>query len=451
MAFGKRRARGRSVGRKRSFVRKPFRKMGGRKRARSATPKRMISMSGRTRTVTNSKEVPQFSSTKMTNVVSHREYIGDVFTGGIQPDDKTAPYSSPFTIGNVQVAGSGEVLGNGGFKINVGVKDTFPWLYNLARNYEQYRVHGMVFEFKSLSADALNSTNTALGSVIMATEYNAANPIFESKQQMENYEFAQSCKPSVSMMHAIECAPNLTSVSELYVRAGPIPLYQDPRLYDLGTFQIATCGMQAAQINIGELWCTYLVELIKPKIPNLVATLPVPLLSGLIWNSRTTGPQICGPKSQQYPNLVVLDAPGSASNDPIIVGTQISIGKFDTLDGPLGDQYGRALLQPGTTYRITASAQIGITDVLTDGQKFAFAIMLGDKPYIVNCNPYGVVTCIGSAAFLDVTTDFMYTVAGGNTTPWYCFLAAWQVEGSNANFTISQVLFEIWQIGCAVC
>ena len=35
--------------------------------------------------------------------------------------------------------------------------------------FQQYRLDGMIFQFKSMSADALNSTNTALGQVIMAT------------------------------------------------------------------------------------------------------------------------------------------------------------------------------------------------------------------------------------------------------------------------------------------
>ena len=66
--------------------------MGGRKRARSVTPApyrsrgtyhALNARAPMTRTVTNSREVPQFSSTKMTNVVSHREYIGDLYTGGV--------------------------------------------------------------------------------------------------------------------------------------------------------------------------------------------------------------------------------------------------------------------------------------------------------------------------------------------------------------------------------
>ena len=75
-----------------------------------------------------------------------------------------------------------------------------------------------------MSADALNSVNTALGQVIMATDYNAANPPFAQKSEMENYEYGQSAKPSESAIHPIECARLQTTISELYTRAGAVPL-----------------------------------------------------------------------------------------------------------------------------------------------------------------------------------------------------------------------------------
>jgi hypothetical protein len=42
-------------------------------------------------------------------------------------------------------------------------------------------MHGLVFEYKSMSADALNSVNTALGQVIMSVQYDAANLPFVNK------------------------------------------------------------------------------------------------------------------------------------------------------------------------------------------------------------------------------------------------------------------------------
>jgi len=113
--------------------------------------------------------------------------------------------------------------------------------------------------------------NPALGTVVMATEYNVYNPLFASKQQMENYEWATSCKPSCSMLHEIETAKKETPVHTMYV-TGANNLTQlgttvgDARLYFLGLFALAVTGMQSAGFNIGELWVSYEIELKKPRI-----------------------------------------------------------------------------------------------------------------------------------------------------------------------------------------
>lgn len=73
-------------------------------------------------------------------IITHREYIGDVITSGTAGAFKTNTYY-----------------------INPGLNKTFPWLSQIAQNFESYRMLGCAFEFKSMSSDALNSTNTALG------------------------------------------------------------------------------------------------------------------------------------------------------------------------------------------------------------------------------------------------------------------------------------------------
>lgn len=198
-------------------------------------------------TLSDGTSPPQFTSGKRITKVCHREYIKDIFSGPTLVSGATA-----FNIET--------------FSINPGLEQTFPWLTSVAANYECYRIDGMIFEFKSMSSNALTSTNTALGTVIMATQYNAASTDFVNKQQMENYEFAQSCKPAESMLHMIECARNETPIPELYVRLGAVPSNQDQRLYDIGDFSIATQGMQAENINLGELWVTYDITLFKPKL-----------------------------------------------------------------------------------------------------------------------------------------------------------------------------------------
>lgn len=179
-------------------------------------------------------------------VIRFQEYISDIYT--------TADIANPSAF-NIQ-----------SYLINAANSITFPWLSQLAANYEQYFVEGMIFEFRSTSADALNSTNTALGSVMLATQYDVADPVFRSKAEMLNYEYSNSIKPSDNCMHMIECAPSQTVLAGLYTLDGSVPSGTDSRLYHLGRFNIATVGFQAANVNIGELHVTYQVRLLKPKL-----------------------------------------------------------------------------------------------------------------------------------------------------------------------------------------
>lgn len=206
----------------------------------------------------NTREIPEFVNEQgFSNIVHHREFITDI---------TTASAANTFKVQ--------------GYALNPGVTGTFPWLSKLAQNYEQYKIHGMVFMFKSTSADALNSTNTALGSVIMATDYNPATALYRSKAEMANSQFAQSAKPSCSQMHGIECATSQKPTSILYLRSGAVPTGQDPRWFDYGTFQIATEGFQGTSVKVGELWVSYLVEFLKPQVPYTpTGNLPSALLN----------------------------------------------------------------------------------------------------------------------------------------------------------------------------
>jgi len=138
-------------------------------------------------------------------VVEHREYIMDIFS---------APTNGP----------AGSAFNLQSFDIQPGLENTFPWLTQVAQGFQEYEIQGMIFEFKSLSADAVVGTNNsgALGSVIMATNYNAGAPNFTSKQEMLESEYSSDTKPSESIVHPIECKRSLTPVSRLYVRTGSV-------------------------------------------------------------------------------------------------------------------------------------------------------------------------------------------------------------------------------------
>ena len=188
----------------------------------------------------SSKQIPQFSTTAATNIVCHREYLGDI------------QGTSAFT--------------NQSYPLNPGLAQTFPWLSTVAQNYQEYKFHGVVFEFRPLITDFV--TNGAPGVIIMSTNYNADSPLYTTKQQMENAEFAVSVKPTLALIHAIECAVNQTTIPHRYVRSGAVPANQDLRLYDYGNFQFATQSNPVQ--NLGELWVSYCVEFSKPILPATV-------------------------------------------------------------------------------------------------------------------------------------------------------------------------------------
>lgn len=193
-------------------------------------------------------QAPTIRNSKRTTVIRHREYIGDLSTPSTLVNGST-----PFT--------------NNTYLVNAGNSTTFPWLSSVAQNFEFYKFHGILFEFKSTSATALNSTNTSLGTVILASEYNTAQPSYVNKIQMENSEYCTSVKPSECVIHPVECAPKSNPQELYYVNTGnTVPVGQDPRLYNISNFQLATVGMQATNINIGELWVTYEVELSRTAL-----------------------------------------------------------------------------------------------------------------------------------------------------------------------------------------
>ena len=182
-----------------------------------------------------------------TTCIRHREYLCDIFSSSV--------------AGQFQLQT---------FNINPGDPNTFPWLSAVATQFEQWRPLGMLFEFKTTSSDALNSTNTALGEVILVTEYDSHSAPFVNKAQMLNHNFCTSGKPSLSMMHPVECAPRFNVLSQYFIRSGQVPSNADSRFYDLGNFSIATAGLQGTSVRLGELWVTYEIELSKPQASNII-------------------------------------------------------------------------------------------------------------------------------------------------------------------------------------
>jgi hypothetical protein len=207
--------------------------------------------------------IPSFSSNGDNVIVKHREFIGDL--------------SSSIT------------WVNNGYLINPGNNKLFPWLSQLAVLFEEYEFLGLIFEYKTTSASALNSTNTALGTMIYATDYDAIDLPFTDKRHAENSEYVTTAAPCQSFIHAVECAKNNNIFNKQYVTTINnlinIPSGQDPRLYYLGNFQQCSVGSQAVATT-GELWASYQCRFSKPILS--LQGLPIPYYSSLFYNASTS-------------------------------------------------------------------------------------------------------------------------------------------------------------------
>jgi hypothetical protein len=184
-------------------------------------------------------QVPVMHSSSEMVTFRHREYICDVSS------------TASFTVNT--------------YAVNPGLATTFPYLSAIAQNFQEYEFKGLVFEFKSTSANALNSTNTALGTIMMAAQYRADAAAFINKEQLLNEMWSVDSKPSDCFILPIECAPVENPLSVQYVRSAAVPAGQDAKLYDLAQLTVASYGSQATA-NVGELWCSYEVQLRKPQL-----------------------------------------------------------------------------------------------------------------------------------------------------------------------------------------
>lgn len=179
-------------------------------------------------------------------VIRHREYIGDM----------TCPVGSPspFNIFFEE-------------PINPGNPNMFPWLSQLAPMFQEWEALGMIFEIRTMSSDY--TSNVSMGTVFAAADYNvqAAPPV--NKQQLENMEYSQSCKPSCSILMPIECSPVKTVATHLYIAPDLNYGGGDPQFYDLAQVFLGSQGLPNTGGVVGtiaELWVSYEIILFKPKI-----------------------------------------------------------------------------------------------------------------------------------------------------------------------------------------
>jgi len=172
-------------------------------------------------------------------MVKHTEYIGDI-----------SAQASVFSVTP--------------YSVNPGLNTTFPWLSNIANNYESYKFHNLHFEYKPICS------TTTPGKVILAMDYDAADTPPTSKVVINSYESTTSCSPWDEITHVSKQSNLLKFGVQRYVRSAGVPANTDVKTYDVGRFYVATSNTPSSPTTLGELYVTYEVELITPQLSNFV-------------------------------------------------------------------------------------------------------------------------------------------------------------------------------------
>lgn len=212
--------------------------------------------------------------------VKKREYLGAI----------TAPAESPedFTLR--------------AYRIQPTNAECFPWLNHLAKLYTEYELQGAIFSFETTSSNF--SATVGLGTVGMATQYNANMLSYSDMDSILQASYHSRGNPSEDILHGIECDPVLQASEKLFTRrpgaAGP------PNLYDHGVFYIATEGLppSSAGVTLGRLFVTYDVELAIPELPVVR-----PWYSKTAMTARMSGTAAEGPLG---PTLSITADPDSS-------------------------------------------------------------------------------------------------------------------------------------------
>lgn len=184
-------------------------------------------------------------------MVSHRELVQEIYGAG--------------TVGATTPSGF-EVTT---LTVNPGLERVFPWLSQLAANFEEYEIHQCVFEYEGRKMVGTTDELTIHGTVTAAHKFNFKAQEFQDKHEMQSYPHANQTQAHQSLVHGVEADPGkIVGDGHKFVRLGGLLATDDQRDYDHCTFSLAQSNIPAelAAKEIGCLYVAYTVKLMKPKL-----------------------------------------------------------------------------------------------------------------------------------------------------------------------------------------
>ena len=212
------------------------------------------------------------------------------------------------------------------YNVNPGLATTFPWLANIANNYEKYKV-------RKLSAQYVTSSgSTTGGRVGLAFGYNPSEANPESKQQF----FSIIPNREEAPWEDIHLSIQPTNETK-YIRIGGVS-NGTVNTYDMGKLLVMTSNNASGAV-VGEIFVEYEIELIRPHFGSILSMEGTFLnpSSGFQWGASITVDGGVEVIQQSSGNIAEVVIPG----DWLIVYNGFSTTNLSTMTGitltPMGD------------------------------------------------------------------------------------------------------------------
>lgn len=276
----------------------------------------------------------------------------------IQHRELVAPITGSVGFSAIQIA------------VNPGIPGSFNWLSTQAGGWEKYRFRSLRYRYLG------RAPSTTQGSVLMAMDYDSADPMPTTENQTSTWHGTQE----TAVWKDLTFTANQGMIGrECFVRTGAIPANNDIKLYDVGNFFM--CATDATSASpIGKLWVEYDIEFINQQVG--ANSLGASTLSGITGMASSvplgTSQTATGPIGLSTANGYLINITG------LIVGTEYLISLWlggtgfstCTLSAPVNLTQSTNLIASGLagmtaataagTYVATAaSAQISIGDSAT--------------------------------------------------------------------------------------
>jgi len=144
-------------------------------------------------------------------------------------------------------------------EIQPGLAASFPWLSNIANNWDEYTIHALRFRYLTRTG-----TSTA-GSVIISPDYDSTDGPPTTEAIMTTFQGTREDAPWKDILCPLDPASMRGGMSRKFIRSLPLQPNQDIKTYDCGNLYLAVTD-SSGTVGWGKLWVDYDIEFFVPSL-----------------------------------------------------------------------------------------------------------------------------------------------------------------------------------------